>query len=159
MRPHVRRSKMIKYPQPIKFHKKVAQLQLDLKRPEQKEEGGRTKITTGCVFFTLARALDDGSDRMDWDNKILMKIDVPDIAKLVAGVRTGKFPVDIFHTTGDKSSTLKIEPGQNNGTFKLSMGKKGEGANKFASIYLNNEDMYAMFNLLEAAVPVILGWI
>ena len=153
---------MIKYPQPVKFHKKSAQLQVDLSRPkEEQTQDGKTRATSGCVFFTIAKALGDGSDRMDWNNKILMKIDHVDIAKIVTSTREAKFPVDIYHksaNTGD-SSTLKIEPGQNPGTFKLFMGKTRNGQKSYAQIYLNTEDMFILFNLLEASVPVTLGWL
>lgn len=152
---------MIKYPQPIKFHKKSAQLQVDLARPkEEQTPEGKTRVNPGCVFFTLARALGDDSGRMDWQNKILMKIDHTDIAKIITGTRTQKFPVDIYHkseSTGN-SSSLKLEPGQNPGTFKLFMGKSVNNQKSYAQIYLNTEDMFLLFNLLEASVPLTLGW-
>lgn len=153
---------MIMYPQPVKFHKKTAQLQVDLARPkEEQTPDGKTRVNTGCVFFTLAKALSDGSDRMDWNNKLLMKIDHVDIAKIITATRSGKFPVDIYHksaSNGD-SSSLKLEPGQNPGTFKLFMGKVKGGQKSYGQIYLNTEDMFILFNLLEASLPVTLGWI
>lgn len=150
---------MIKYPQPVKFHKKVAQLQVDLKRPEQEEIDGKLRINSGCLFFTLAKALDDNSGRMDWDSKILMKIDLPDIANIITGCKSGEFPVNIFHKVQeDKQSTLKIEKGTNAGTYKLSMGKKVGDKNLFASIYLDKKDMFLIFNLMESSIPVIQGW-
>jgi hypothetical protein len=151
----------IKYPQPIKFHKKTAQLQVDLARPKEEQQGDRTRVSTGCVFFTLARALDDNSGKMDWNNKILMKIDHSDIAKIVTSARSKKFPIDIFHKSADTghSSTLKIEEGQNPGTYKVFMGKNAGAQKRYAQIYLNTEDMFLLFNLLEASVPVTLGWL
>jgi hypothetical protein len=113
------------------------------------------------VFFTLARALGDNSGRMDWNNKILMKIDHTDIAKIVTSARSKKFPIDIFHKSADNgnTSTLKVEEGQNPGTYKLFMGKNIGGQKSYAQIYLNTEDMFLLFNLLETSVPVTLGWV
>lgn len=151
---------MFKFPQAIKFHKKVAQLQIDLKPCSEKLDpaSGKTRVEEGCLFFSIAKAKTDGSDKMDWDNKINMKIDNVDTAKIVTGVRAGRFPVDIFHKTSDvKSTALKIEAG-NPGSYKLSMSKKEGADNQFASVYLSNEDMFLMFNLLEASVPLTLGW-
>jgi hypothetical protein len=151
---------MFKYPQPLKIHKKVAQLQIDLKpaRENLDAESGKVKVEDGCVFFSLAKALDDKSGKMDWHNKILMKIEHGDIAKIVVGVRNGK-TVDLFHKSSEiKSTTLKVEAGQNPGTFKLTMGVADGSYKSISSIYLNTEDMYVMFNLLEASIPLTAGW-
>ena len=123
----------IKYPQPLKFHKKSAQLQVDLKRPEE-DEGGRTK--PGCLFLALAKAKEDGSDRMDWDNKINIKLDPVDIAKIVTGVRSGQ-AVKLYHKVEARQSatTLTVEAG-NPGSYKWFISKKvGENQN-FGNIYL-----------------------
>lgn len=150
---------MFKYPQALKLHKKTAQLQIDLKpaREEQDPTSGKMRVEEGCVFFSLAKALDDQSGKMDWNNKILMKIDHADIAKIIMGVRSSK-NVDIFHKASDtRSSTLKVEQGQP-GTYKLTMGKKDGATSGMASVYLNTEDMFIIFNLLEASIPLTLGW-
>ena len=149
---------MFKYPQPVKFHKKTAQLQVDLKPAKEVQiDGGRLKVEEGCLFFSLAKALDDNSGKMDWNNKILMKIEHNDIAKIVVGVRSGK-PVDIFHKSSEtKSTTLKLEPG-NPGTYKLAMGIKDVQRQAMYNIYLSSEDMFVLFNLMESSVPLTLGW-
>lgn len=150
---------MFKYPQALKIHKKTAQLQLDLKPAKEvlDSASGKTRVEEGCVFFSLAKALDDQSGKMDWNNKILMKIDHNDIAKIIMGVRSGK-NVDIFHKTADdRSTTLKIEAGQP-GTYKFVMGKKDGSQSGMATVYLNTEDLFVIFNLLEAAIPLTLGW-
>jgi len=150
---------MFKYPQPVKFHKKTAQLQIDLKPArENLDESGKTKVEEGCVFFSLAKALDDNSGKMDWNNKILMKIEPNDIAKIIVGLKSNK-TVDIFHKSSEtKSTTLKIEAGQNPGTYKLTMGLKDQSRNSMGNIYLNSEDLFVAFNLLENSIPLTLGW-
>ena len=62
----------ISYPQPLKFHKKIAQLQIDLVRPKEEMEGDRKRVKEGCLFLSLAKPLGD-TGRMDWANKINMK--------------------------------------------------------------------------------------
>jgi hypothetical protein len=151
---------MFKYPQPVKFHKKTAQFQVDLKpaREIADESTGKLKVEEGCIFFSLAKALEDGSGRMDWNNKILMKIEPNDIAKIVVGLKSNK-SVDIFHKSSEvKSTTLKIEAGQNPGTYKFTMGMKDGSRNLMGNIYLNSEDLFVIFNLLEASIPLTLGW-
>lgn len=149
---------MFKYPQPVKFHKKTAQLQVDLK-PAREEQlpDGKVKVEEGCLFFSLAKALDDNSGKMDWNNKILMKIEHNDIAKIIVNVRSSK-PVDIFHKSSEtKSTTLKVEAG-NPGTYKLTMGIKDVQRQAMYSIYLSSEDMFVLFNLMESSIPLTLGW-
>jgi len=131
-------------------------------RPKEVEEDGRKITKSGCVFLEIAKAKNDGTDRMDWENKIIMKLSTKDIADLVMGVR-GSGNVNIFHKV-DKpdgtspSSTLKVEPGTE-GTFKWFVGKTVGNDKKFATIYLDQKDMYLTFQMLEAAIPVIHGWV
>lgn len=145
----------IRYPQPLKFHKKSAQVQFDLVRPKE-DESGRTKA--GCLFMALAKAKQDGSDRMDWDNKINIKLDPVDISKIVTGVRSGQ-PVKLFHKSeaANSTTTLNVEAG-NPGSFKWFISKKvGENQNS-GNIYLDQGDMFHLFTMFEAALPVISGW-
>lgn len=95
---------------------------------------------------------------MDWQNKINMKIEAGDIAKIITGVKSGR-NVDIFHKSSDvKNTSLKIEAGQNPGTYKLTMGMKDAGRQGMGNIYLNTEDLFVLFTLLEASIPLTLGW-
>lgn len=145
----------IKYPQPLKFHKKKAQLQIDLKRPEEDDNG---RLKPGCLFLALAKAKEDGSDRMDWDNKINIKLDPVDISKIVTGVRAGQV-VKLFHKVESRNSTttLNVEAGSP-GSFKWFISKKVGEDSKFGNIYLDSGDMYHLFTMFEAALPVISGW-
>jgi hypothetical protein len=113
------------------------------------------------VFLDIARVREDNPDRMDWANKITMKLNARDIADLVMGVRNAG-SVDIFHKVNKDdgstpSTTLKVEPGTE-GTFKWFVGKTVGSDKKFATIYLDQKDMYLTFQMLEAALPVIHGW-
>lgn len=145
----------IKYPQPLKFHKKTAQLQVDLVRPKEDDNG---RIKSGCLFLSLAKALDDNSGRMDWDNKINMKLDPVDISKIVTGVRSGQ-PVKLFHKSDSAGSvtTLNVEAG-NPGSFKWFISKAVGDDKKLGNIYLDSGDMFHLFTMFEASLPVISGW-
>lgn len=145
----------IKYPQALKFHKKTAQLQVDLVKPKEDENG---RIKSGCLFMALAKAKADNPDRMDWDNKINIKLDPVDIAKIVTGVKAGQ-PVKLFHKSeaAGSTTTLNVEAG-NPGSYKFFISKQvGENKN-LGNIYLDNSDMYILFTMFEAALPVISGW-
>jgi len=142
------------YPEPVKFHKKSSQLQVQLKRPSVGDDG---KILRGCMFFEIARAK-EGTDRMDWDNKINMKIGVSDIGKILAGLKS-RSEIKIYHENSRGSSTLNIAEGQQPGTYAFGFSKKeGQNDANRAMIYLNAEDMNVFLILLEAGLPQMLGW-
>ena len=141
------------YPEPVKFHKKTSQLQVQLKRPSVKDDG---EIVRGCMFFEIAKPK-DGSDKMDWDNKINMKIGVPDIGKILAGLKS-RTEIKIYHENTRGNTALNIAEGQQPGTYAFSFSKKeGDNVNR-AMIYLNAEDMNVLLILLEAGLPQMLGW-
>lgn len=155
---------MITYPQALKFHKRTAQLQLDMNRPaEEVAENGKKRIKDGCLFLSLAKALGDDSGRMDWTNKLNMKLNGTDIVKILAGLNVKNFPIDLIHKSQkdgiDATSTLKIELGQTPGTFKVFLGRSFGEQKSYGTIYLNGEDMLYVKTMLEAALPVISGWV
>jgi len=150
----------IRYPQPLKFHKKIAQLQVDLVRPKEEEsEGNRPRIKDGCLFLALAKAKQDGSDRMDWENKINIKLDPVDIAEIVTKIRSGG-TAKLFHKSeaAGSTTTLEVAPGDRQGTYKWFINKSVGGTKNFGNIYLDQRDMYHLFTMFEAALPVIAGW-
>jgi hypothetical protein len=146
----------IKYPQPLKFHKKVAQLQVDLVRPKEDENG---RLKDGCLFLSVAKAKGDDSGRMDWDNKINMKLDPVDIAEIVTKVRSG-VPAKLFHKSEKAGSvtTLEVSAGDREGTYKWFINKSIGEQKNFGNIYLDQRDMFHLFTMFEAALPVISGW-
>ena len=149
----------IRFPQPLKFHKKVAQLQLDLVRPKEEEVDGRTRVKEGCLFLAIAKAKQDGSERMDWENKINMKLDPVDIAEIVTKVRQNQ-PAKLFHKSEAKNSvtTLEVAPGEKAGTYKWFVNQTVGDSKNMSNIYLDQRDMFHIFTMFEAALPVISGW-
>lgn len=144
------------YPEPVKFHKRTSQLQVHLKKPYTKVVNDREEISRGCLFFEIANAV-AGSDRMDWDNKINMKIGVTDIGKILAGLKSGS-EIKIYHENGQGNSALNIATGQQPGTYSFNFSKKVGEDLKRANIYLNTEDMNVFMILLQSGLPQMLGW-
>jgi len=116
----------LRFPLPIKFHKKTVQLELSFKPPYEELKAGRLEQNNGAIYFAMAKSLNPQGTQMDWNNKTLMKIGLTDIAKICVGLRMKKLPIDIVHKVQrDKTSSLTIEAGQK-GTYKLSMFQKYE---------------------------------
>jgi len=152
----------MKYSIPYKVHKKTTELQISLQKPVEEEgQDGKAIRKAGAIFLEIAKSLGDGSDKMDWQNKTTMKIGLMDIATIVQDVRSGG-KVNLIHKIEkegkDQYTSLTIEPGEN-GSFKWMIVKKLDGSNKIDTVYLNSKEMYLAFNLLEAAVPIINGWL
>lgn len=148
----------IKYPEAVKFYKKSSELQVKLAKPQADESG---KITRkGAVFFEIAKALAGGdarNPRMDWANKIIMKIGTNDVAQIMHGLRTKQPEIKLFHQNAEGNSSCIIKPG-NEGSYQVSVFKTAGEVKKNASLYLSGPDMIVLTNLLQASLPVTLGW-
>lgn len=144
------------HPGALKFHKKSAQIQIDLVRRKEDDNG---RMKNGCLFLSLAKAKDDDSGRMDWENKINMKLDPVDIAEIVTKIRSGQ-PAKLFHKSeaAGSTTTLEVAPGERQGTFKWFLNKTQGQDKKFGNIYLDQRDMFHIFVMFEAALPIISGW-
>lgn len=150
------------YPTAIKFHKKSVEMQFALKKPEVVEGGSSAGRRTkpGCVFLEIAKAKEDNSGTMDWANKIIMKLSSGDIATLITSLRKGQ-PAKLFHKLEREvvqSTTLNVEKGEKEGTYKWFVGKQLGNDKLFANIYLNDADMFLATKMLESALPVIHAW-
>lgn len=147
----------IKYAETVKFYKKTAELQVKLLKPEADESGKITK--EGCLFFEMAQAIPgDTEGRIDWKNKIIMKIGINDLGALLNGIRYELPEVKLFHKTASGTSTFTLAKGQNPGTYGVSLYKVAGEQKLQARMYLNSADLIVLEKVLEAGLPVILGW-
>jgi hypothetical protein len=146
----------IKYPEAVKFYKKKSELQVKLAKPET-DEAGKT-VKKGAVFFEIANAIPGSEEgRIDWSNKIIMKIGTNDIAQILHGLRTRAAEIKLFHQNDTGSTTCIIKPG-NEGSFGLQIFKTVGNDKKNSQLYLSGPDMVVLSSLLDAALPVTLGW-
>ena len=151
-------SNTIKYAETVKFHKKQAELQVKLAKPEVDAEGRITR--KGAVFFEIAKALpgSDAEPKMDWSNKIIMKIGVNDIAVILDTYERRLPETNLFHKTEAGTTTCKIKAG-NEDSYSIGISKKiGDQAPLQAGLYLSAPDMTVLILMLRSALPTILGW-
>lgn len=147
---------VLRYPEGVKFHKKTAELQAKISFPEANEKGSVEK--KGALFFELAKAIPGDADgRMDWSNKIIMKIGLNDIGQILYGLRTKQEEIKCFHQNDRGSSTLIIKPGRD-GSYQLAMFKKVGEQSFNGSLYLSGQDMIILCNILEASITKTIGW-
>lgn len=146
------------YPEAVKFYKKKSELQVKLAKPSIDKDGNKKK---GAVFFEIANAIGgDTEGRIDWDNKIIMKIGTNDIAQILHGLRTRSKEIKLFHQNDAGSTTCVIKEGEGQyaGTFGLQVFKAVGQEKKQSSVFLSGPDMVVLSSLLDSALPVTLGW-
>jgi hypothetical protein len=118
-------------------------------------------------------------DKFDWDNKIIMKLDLTDIGKILCALETNPAEIsngqssngfvelaDIYHDpamkTGNRGKTstiLKVFYKQETKAFGLVLSKKEAGSDvNRISIGLFPEERKNLVKLLEFALPRILNW-
>lgn len=119
------------------------------------------KKDEGAVFIEAAPAV--GKNKYDWDNKIIFALSANDIGMFLSGFKQGKF--EIYHDPdaqterrGSRAKKLSLASGEQAGTFFLSLTEKSGDTRKEARISLQPQEARILNNLLESALPRILGW-
>ena len=149
----------IKYPEKISFYKKnMANLQVNLKKPEADDDGKIIPGREGCVFFEMASAIKGDPDgRIDWKNKVIMKIGVNDIGQILAFLNGKASECKLFHKSKTGSSTCEMTAGTN-GSLGVKIGKKSGETSLFSSMYLSPGDIVVLRTMLTSGLPKMLGW-
>ena len=144
---------------PLKFHKKITQLQVDLSKPKEVTLGDKVKKIEGCLFLSIVKAKTDGSDRMDWDNEIKIKLAANDITEIITRIRANQ-TAKLYHSNQKTQviTTLEVAAGDKPGTYKWFISKTQNNNKQYGNIYLDQKDMYYLFLMFEAALPIIAGW-
>jgi hypothetical protein len=119
------------------------------------------KRDEGAVFIEAAPTV--GKNKYDWDNKIIFALSANDIGVILTGFRQGKF--DIYHDPdaqtnrrNTRGKRLSLESGQQAGTFFLRLTEKAGEDTKKVNISLQAHEARILLNLLERALPKVLGW-
>jgi hypothetical protein len=115
----------------------------------------------GAVFIEAAPTI--GPNKYDWDNKIIFALSATDIGAVLTGFRQGKF--DIYHDPdaqtdrrGTRGKRLSLQSGEMAGTFFLRLSEKAGEETKQTNISLQPHEARIILNLLEEALPKVLGW-
>lgn len=121
-----------------------------------------------CMFLECARqnAPTDSSRPYDWENKIIMKLGLPDISKLLMYLKLQKpsVPIKLYHESpggnGNKTLELKYQEYKGRpGYFATCSWQKdkGEQANRI-SVPITMDESEILKVALAMGIEVILGW-
>jgi len=119
------------------------------------------KKDEGAVFIEAAPAI--GKNQYDWDNKIVFALGATDIGTFLTCLKQGSF--DIYHDPdaqtqqrGSRAKKLTLASGDTPGTFFIGLTETSGDTKKEARISLQPHEARILNNLLESALPRILGW-
>jgi hypothetical protein len=119
------------------------------------------KKDEGAVFIEAAPAI--GKNKYDWDNKIIFALSASDIGTFLTGFKQGKF--EIYHDPdaqterrGSRAKKLSLASGEQAGTYFLGLSETQGDTRKEARISLQPQEARILNNLLESALPRVLGW-
>jgi len=161
------------------FSKSGGQFQFSVGAPQwrEPEAHGQGEVSwvdkSGAVFVEAAAPDPNNPGRLNWkEGKVVLALSDKDIGQILYGIRTRQSAEDgelvkIVHSNADRSvvKTFLIKKGQP-GTYLLaiSQNKTSESSgmdltNRInVSVYISGPDLLRLTSLLEAALPVVLGW-
>lgn len=114
----------------------------------------------------LEAALQTGEQTFDWGNKIIVKLDVPDIGKLLAVLVKATAQAKLFHDPTKRegysgstlNTTVELSKGAQYGYY-LKISQQGQDkAVKAVSLSLSDDEAQVLRVLLERAIERIYGW-
>lgn len=164
--------KEMKAPLPFKIFKgvkgKFGAMRLNFKKPYTNEPG---KKQEGVLFLEMAPP--KTNNIYDWDNKIILALNITDISKLLYFFKAPQKHVDknnsdnlkvtIYHdkdagtaNEGKNVKILDISKSKDRTNFFMSL--KDKGNNSQANVTVSPDEAIAIMTLLEYSIPSILSW-
>jgi hypothetical protein len=117
-----------------------------------------------CMFLEMARQVNemDNPRPYDWDNKIIVKLGLPDISKLMNFFRrnVGKdHKLDLFHSSEKGSKSIKVEWQDKYNSFYLNVSfKDKDGGILRVGIPIGLDEVELLMAAFQRAVIIILAW-
>lgn len=163
---------VIRYPALYEVHKKeMGSLQFGLSRPQEETVASRDparppRIVThpGAIYLEAASPLPGGDgDRMDWANKVTVKLSASDLSEIICAIRFKEFPPTdkplVYHSYQGVATMVDVRPGEQPGTFRWHVLRRGGGKpERRVGLYLSRAETYLLLTLFDHALPVLFGW-
>lgn len=121
-----------------------------------------------CMFLECAKqnAPMDSSRPYDWENKVIMKLGLPDISKLLMYLKLNKpgVPIKLFHespnSAGNKTLELKYQEYKGRpGYYATCSWQKDKGEQALrVSVPITMDEAEILKVALSMGIEVILGW-
>lgn len=119
------------------------------------------------AFLEVASQLpnkdENGNDRFDWDNKIIVKLEIVDIAEILSVLRGLKDQVgskgSLFHESNNGNKMISFNYNTNNSSYYLRVShKKPNGDLQAVQHSISPAEGIILGELLKRAVVKVHGW-
>lgn len=141
-------------------------------KPLKKEDAGAAlqfsfDASKHAIFLEAASQkgpkLEIGSkEQFDWDNKIVFKIGVADVAKMLLVFAGRENEAKCLHSQPEKghTSVLEITAGEYNGkpNFGVKLSRTADGKTQRVSMFLNAEEMGVLAHFVRESLTRMLGF-
>lgn len=101
-------------------------------------------------------------DQFDWDNKIVFKIGVADIAKMLPLFNGREREAKCLHSQQDKgvTSVFELTAGEYNGkpNFGVKLSRTAEGQTQRVSMFFNQEEIGILAHFVRESLTRMLGF-
>jgi len=144
---------------------------ISIYKANQKNTGSAAQVkiagNNSCLFLECAKQIApmDSEKPYDWENKIIVKLGLPDISKILAYLRLNAPPVPLklYHESpdgGNKAMEFKYQEYNGRPGYFLSVSaQKEKGAEtKKINIPVGMDEAEILTIGLRRAVELILGW-
>ncbi len=102
-------------------------------KPRKTKNGSASSWTLNvdkdCMFLEMSQQREDDDKKFDWDNKLIMKLGVPDIGALISVLEKRESDIKLFHKNDGGNSILKITTNESGGWFIAVCVKKEDDSN------------------------------
>jgi len=122
---------------------------LSITPPQVTKEGKACLFLNGAIF---SKEL----GKMDWNNKITVKLDLMDVGKIIHGVGYGK-DVDIYHKAAT-GNAKQIQIANKEGECTMFVKEKGE-VEKTVFMKMTPEERIVLNELLKYSLKYLAQWV
>lgn len=147
-------------------NKKNMPLAFCVYRPNNKNTGSalQIKLSTdkSCLFLETTGEQIKNEKKFNWENKIVIKLEIPDISKIMAILTKRTKECKLYHQTekANKSLSIVSQEGAYSG-FYMKIGQKLTGKEEVINvgIPLDDGDAECLLALLRGIIPTLYRWI
>lgn len=115
----------------------------------------------GCLFLELApfKSKNENGNRIyDWENKISIKLEIVDLAKIGYAFERG-ISAELFHEYNGNVKTISVSRVEGQSPYFITVNQKlSSGEKSSISVPCSAEEVYSLLCLVRFAIPATLGW-
>ncbi len=141
---------------------------LEFYKPNRESHGAAVQfdlaVDKQCIFLEASNQ--NGEHSFDWQNKLVVKLDIVDVGKLLAVLNRAAGQTKIFHDPSKRegyagttlNNTIEFMKGTQYGFYLKISQQSSDRSVKAVSLPLSDDEAQVLRVLLEKAIERIYGW-